>query len=92
MVDPSKFTKALLDELWNHWEERAKLKQPILRFIQARPDDMGIQAALANVADRPKKRKPYVELSDSEEEDVPVIAGKGRAFVNHDKTMSSMIA
>ena len=35
VLDPSKLTKMMISQLWDHWSERAKAKLPILIFIDA---------------------------------------------------------
>lgn len=42
VVDPSKLTKHMLGQLWDHWSKRARAKQPILKFTSAQTQDIGL--------------------------------------------------
>lgn len=68
MLDPSKFTKNMTSDLWDHWSKRAKAKLPILIFIEAREQDLGLRARyqwekpLVN-----RKRVAYVDVGSDDQ-------------------------
>ena len=63
LSDPSKLTNAKVNNLWNHWSERARNGKPILIFIYARKQDTR-RNARREQDERTKvngKRTTYVE-------------------------------
>ena len=68
ICDPSKLTKAQIDGLWAHWRAQAEKKLPIFRFIKAKRNDIGLVGSSETVQ-RPPKQKPYVEVSDDDEDE-----------------------
>lgn len=44
VLDPSKLTKDIIFDLWCHWSGWARAKLPILTFIKAREQDLGVRA------------------------------------------------
>ena len=86
ILDPSKLTKNRISELWCHWSKRAKAKQPILRFIKARDQDLGMRARYE--MDKPQvvqKRVAYVDLSDDETSDDELDGHAGKRKNGSDK-------
>ena len=77
VADPSKFTKKVLDKLWNHWARRHSEKKPILQFVKARNDDLPFGLPRVERTEVRKKR-PYMEVGSSEDEQ-ELVAGKGKA-------------
>lgn len=69
VLDPSKLTKIMIGQLWDHWSEREKAKLPILIFIDAREQDLGLSHLSAGRA----RQRPLISrkriLSDSAESD-----------------------
>jgi hypothetical protein len=55
VLDPSKMTKNMITQLWDHWTTRAEAKKPILRFLKAQDSDLGL-SALARAVERAKKQ------------------------------------
>jgi hypothetical protein len=72
MLDPSKLTKTMIGQLWDHWSERAKAKLPILIFIKAQEQDLGIRARYEEPSAGQKRiANAYVEVgSDDQASDV----------------------
>jgi hypothetical protein len=71
MQDPSKMNKDTVFNLWFHWSERAKSNQPILVFIKAQEQDLGICARYEPFSrEMPHirgKRILYVEVGTNDE-------------------------
>jgi hypothetical protein len=42
VLDPSKMTKSMIFQLWSHWSMRTKAKLPILIFLKALNQDLGL--------------------------------------------------
>lgn len=67
-LDPSKLQKDAVSSLWYHWSARARSNLPVLVFIKAREQDLGIRARYIDGVSRvSQKRMPYVELDSSDE-------------------------
>jgi hypothetical protein len=67
VLDPSKLTKDRIFDLWCHWSGRARAKLPILIFIEAREQDLGIRARYE--LEKPsvvKKRVAYVDVGSDD--------------------------
>jgi hypothetical protein len=64
IADPSKFTKKVLDNLWDHWASRHSQDEPILQFTRACDDDLPY--------DLPRVKHPQVCKQE-------FVAGKGKA-------------
>jgi hypothetical protein len=81
VLDPSKLAKSMISRLWSHWSTRAKAKLPILIFIKAREQDMGLYAGLEKpLVD--KKRKAYMDVDSDNQgcnDELDVGKGKDRA-------------
>ena len=64
VLDPSKLTKLMIGQLWDHWSEQAKAKLPILEFNHAQPQDRGLHhssaSRRAHMPSWNRKRKVYV--------------------------------
>lgn len=71
VLDPSKLTKLMIGQLWDHWSERAKAKLPILEFKGARPQDRGLyQNSASRRAYKPSwngKRKVVVSAESDDQ-------------------------
>jgi hypothetical protein len=68
VLDPSKLTKDRIFDLWCHWSGRARAKLPILIFIEAREQDLGIHARYE--LEKPsvvKKRVAYVDVGSDDQ-------------------------
>ena len=68
VLDPSKLTKDRIFDLWCHWSGRARKNLPILIFIKAREQDLGIRARYetekTSVA---KKKMAYVNVGSDDQ-------------------------
>lgn len=89
VLDPSKLTKSMVTELWCHWSERARAKEPILIFIKAREQDLGLAARYPPEMPRPlvgQKRTAYVDVeSDDQVSDDEMDSCTGKSKEGADK-------
>ncbi|KAG8219311.1 hypothetical protein J3R82DRAFT_183 [Butyriboletus roseoflavus] len=91
MLDPSKLTKVMISCLWSYWVAQAKVKVPILIFIKAWRQDLGLSAGL-EVPWVVNKRKLYVEVESGDnqgDDDLDGHAGKGKDGVDKSKGISA---
>jgi hypothetical protein len=80
VLDPSKLTKAMIFELWCHWSARAMAKLPILIFIKARHQDLGLSAQwdLKRPQAAPKRKAiPYVDVGSDDQASNDELDGHG---------------
>lgn len=90
VLDPSKLTKLMISRLWSHWCTRAKAKLPILVFIKARRQDLGLSAGL-EVPRTAGKRMQYVEVGSDDQptgDELDGCAGKGKDGVDEGEGIS----
>lgn len=90
VLDPSKLTKTMIGQLWSHWSARARKELPILIFIKARKQDLGLSAEW-EVPRFIGKRIAYVEVGSDDqpsEDELDGRAGKGKDGADKDQGMS----
>ena len=92
VLDPSKLTKIMISNLWSHWSARAMAKLPILVFIEARKQDLGLSAQRdlqePSIAGK-RKAIGYVEVgSDHQASDGEL---DGQTEANKDKRTSESL-
>lgn len=76
VIDPSKLTKHALGQLWDHWSERARARQPILRFTLARTQDVALPGS--RFVRQPKRNRILESTDDESDPDGQAKADKDR--------------
>lgn len=81
VLDPSKMTKSMVFRLWSHWSMRAKAKLPILIFLKAPSQDLGLSIREnMKKAWLKRKRIAYVAIGSDDQasdEELDGYASKG---------------
>ena len=88
VLDPSKLTKNRVFDLWCHWSDRAKANLPILVFIKAREQDLGVRARYNLEKPSVSKKRMAVNVASDDETgndklDGPADKGEGTSGSPH---------
>ncbi|KAI6046870.1 hypothetical protein EDC04DRAFT_2597660 [Pisolithus marmoratus] len=77
MKDPSKWTKADLGLLWDHWQSQEAEEKVIVSFIDCKKEDAPFQRQFDRQVPSSSKKKPWVDVEDDSEAEA---GGRGVAW------------
>ncbi|KAI6010228.1 hypothetical protein EDC04DRAFT_2906089 [Pisolithus marmoratus] len=83
MKDPSKWTKADLGLLWDHWQSQEAEEKMIVSFIDCKMEDAPLQRQFDRQVPSSSKKKPWVDVEDDSEAE----AGGGGVAEPSDQNM-----
>ncbi|KAI5985405.1 hypothetical protein EDC04DRAFT_2615393 [Pisolithus marmoratus] len=67
MKDPSKWTKADLGLLWDHWQSQEAEEKVIVSFIDCKKEDAPLPRQFDRQVPSSSKKKPWVDVEDDSE-------------------------